>query len=82
MRKSLLFLALSTCLVACNSSGSSGNSDATKDTANETGLTNPSSVDTTKHPDGVINGSVISTDTAAINVQNSIDKGKEAKTNK
>lgn len=81
MRKILLFSALLMAVVACNSTSSSGDAVA-GDTTHNTGLTNPSSVDTIKHPDGVINGSVISTDTAAINVQNSVNKGKESKVNK
>jgi hypothetical protein len=81
MRKIIVCSALLISIVACNSNSSSSN-NAAGDTTQNTGLTNPSSVDTTKHPDGVVNGSVISTDTAAINVQNSVNKGKEAKAKK
>ncbi len=52
MRKILLFSALLMAVVACNSTSSSGDAVA-GDTTHNTGLTNPSSVDTIKHPDGV-----------------------------
>lgn len=74
MMVSALFIALT----GCGGSGSTDN-NAIGDTANNPGLTNPTAIDTTKHPDGMINGSVISTDTAAMNVQNSINKAKAAK---
>src|SRR5438045_1727041 len=80
MRKIIVCSALLINMVACNSNSSSSNK-AAGDTTQNTGLTNPSSVDTTKHPDGVVNVTVISTDTAAINVQNSVNKGKELKAN-
>jgi hypothetical protein len=82
MKKNIIFSALLMALLSCNSNSSSDSNAAGGDTTNATGLTNPSAIDTTKHPDGVINGSVISTDTAAMNVQNSINKAKEAKKNK
>jgi hypothetical protein len=66
---------------SCGGSQST-NSHAVDDTTNNAELTRRTVTDTTKHPDGIINGSVISTDTAAMNVQNSINKAKEAKKNK
>lgn len=60
----------------------SGCGHGTAEKANSTdsgGLTNPTAIDTTKHPSGVDNSSVISTDTAAMNMQNSIEKGDSAK---
>lgn len=77
----MIFPALLLGLLSCNSNSSS-DSKVNSDTASQTGLTNPSAIDTTKHPDGVVNGSVISTDTAAMNVQNSVNKAKEVKKNK
>lgn len=53
-----------------NSSGNAGDNNA----ADSAGLTNPTAIDTTKHPTGMDNSSVISTDTAAMNVQNSYKK--------
>jgi hypothetical protein len=77
MKKFLMFSALFIGLLSCNSNSSESN-DVTSDTS-QAGMTNPSAIDTTKHPDGMINGSVVSTDTAAMNVQNSVDKANEAK---
>jgi hypothetical protein len=78
MKKITVFSALLFVLASCNSNTSNSNA-ANNDTASNAELTNPSAVDTTKHPDGMTNGSVISTDTAAMNVQNSINKAKGAK---
>ena len=80
MRKFLLLSSLLIGLLSCN--GSTENNTSDTDTTNQAGLTNPSAIDTTKHPDGMINGSVISTDTAAMNTQNAIDKAKGAKKEK
>lgn len=74
---SALFIAFA----GCNSNGSSDKA-AERDTTNAAGMTNPSAIDTTQHPNGMTNGDVISTDTAAMNVQKSIDKGKAAKKDK
>jgi hypothetical protein len=79
MKKIIVISALFITSMSCNSNQ---NNEASGDTTNNAGLTNPSAIDTTKHPDGMINGNVISTDTAAINVQNSENKAKEAKKNK
>lgn len=81
MRKITILSALFIALTACGGSDTTDNK-AGSDTTDKFGPTNPTAIDTTKHPDGVINGSVISTDTAAMNVQNSINKAKEAKKNK
>lgn len=76
MIKTFLILAFLFTLASCNGNETTGTGkNATKQDASS----NPSAIDTVKHPDGIINGSVISTDTAAMNVQNSIDKAKEAK---
>lgn len=65
---SAVFLLLSSC------SNSTTNDEAKSNSTDSGGLTNPTAIDTTKHPSGVDNSSVISTDTAAMNVQNSIRK--------
>ena len=61
---------------------SCGNADNTNSTQNGTdtvGKTNPVAIDTMKHPSGVDNSSVISTDTAAMNVQNAYRKADSIK---
>jgi hypothetical protein len=59
-------------------SGCGGNTSDSS-TVNETGKSsNPTAIDTVKHPGGMANQNVISTDTAAMNMQNSINKAKEA----
>ena len=75
MKKLRIVLALyilSSCADADNNSSSSNNRDSV-------GLTNPSAIDTIKHPSGVDNSSVISTDTAAMNIQNAFRKADSAK---
>ena len=72
MKKLCFFSAVFFIISSCgnstsNNAGSSNGSDSI-------GLTNPSSIDTVKHPTGMDNSSVISTDTAAINVQNTFKK--------
>ena len=80
MRKIIVFSALVIALTSCGGSGSTDNNNAmVGDTGTEAGMTNPTAIDTTKHPDGMINGNVISTDTAAMNMQNSLNKAKQAK---
>ncbi len=72
MKNLFIISALFICLSSC---GNSANTDADKNnTADSASLTNPSSIDTVKHPTGMDNSSVISTDTAAMNVQNTIKK--------
>ncbi len=78
MKKLLIVSAIFISLTSCNSNGNSGSNAVTGDTTNSTGLTNPSAIDTTKHPSGVDNSDVISTDTAAMNTQNAINKAKAA----
>jgi hypothetical protein len=72
---SILIIALYSC------SGNSSNSDnsVAGDTTNKTGLTNPTAIDTTKHPSGMDNSNVISTDTAAMNTSNAYKKADSAK---
>jgi hypothetical protein len=88
MKKLLMVSALFIALASCNSSSSnesaSGSSESTTsgDTTNKQGLTNPSAIDTTKHPDGMINSEAITTDTAAMNTQNSVNKAKAAQKSK
>lgn len=76
MRKLLAFSVFFITIASCN--GTTDNNAATGDTTNNTGLTNPSAIDTTQHPNGITTGDVISTDTAAMNTQNSINKAKTA----
>lgn len=80
MRKLLVFSALLIALASCN--GNTSKESTSGDTTKKAGLTNPSAIDTTEHPNGITNGDVISTDTSAMNVQKSIDKGKAAQKNK
>lgn len=65
----VLFIAISSC--GGSSSGSNANTGNTSDTS---GLTNPTAIDTTKHPTGMDNSNVISTDTAAMNTSNAYKK--------
>ena len=65
---SVIFLFLSNCSNSTNNDGDKNNS------TDSSGLTNPTAIDTVKHPTGMDNSSVISTDTAAMNVQKSIEK--------
>jgi hypothetical protein len=65
---------------ACNNSSS--DSAGGGDTTSESGLTNPTAIDTTKHPTGVDNSSVISTDTAAMNTSNAYKKADSAQQSK
>ncbi len=64
MKKTLLAAALFLVMMSCNNPSDNGNGTDT------TGTTNPSAIDTTQHPNGMTNGSVISTDTAHVNVDN------------
>ena len=66
-------------LVVLSSCGNADNDAASTSNSDTTGLTNPTAIDTIKHPSGVDNSAVISTDTAAMNVQNSIRKADSAK---
>ncbi len=70
---SALFISLSSCSDLTNNDADNNN------TADSSGLTNPSAIDTVKHPTGMDNSSVISTDTAAMNVQNTIKKADSIK---
>jgi hypothetical protein len=70
MNKLIIASLLLISFCSCGAS-SSDNNNTTTDGA---GLTNPTAIDTTKHPSGMDNSSVISTDTAAMNVQNSYKK--------
>lgn len=74
---SILFIALTSC-----GGNPSDNNAAVGDTTDSGGLTNPITIDTTKHPTGVDNSNVISTDTAAMNTSNAYKKLDSAKTNK
>lgn len=79
MKKIMCVLSIFTILTSCNNSNT-GNEK--HDGSDSTGLTNPVSIDTIKHPSGVDNSSAISTDTAAMNVQNSIKKADSVKKEK
>jgi hypothetical protein len=74
MKKVLIASALLIVLYSC----SGNSSDNATNTTDSTGLTNPTAIDTVKHPSGMDNSSVISTDTAAMNVQNSYKKKDSA----
>ena len=65
----VLFIAISSC-----SGSSSGNNADTNNNTDTAGLTNPTAIDTTKHPTGMDNSNVISTDTAAMNTSNAYKK--------
>ncbi len=72
-------LCIISALFFLNSCGDSPDNNAATNndtnTNNDTvGLSNPTVIDTLKHPSGVDNSSVISTDTAAMNVQNTYKK--------
>ncbi len=75
MKKVLIASALLIVLYSC----SGNSSDNATNTTDSTGLTNPTAIDTVKHPSGMDNSSVISTDTAAMNVQNSYKKKDSAR---
>lgn len=77
MKKSFLASSILFMLYSC---GGAGDDNATNNSApssngnDSVGLTNPTAIDTIKHPTGMENSSVISTDTAAMNVQNTYKK--------
>lgn len=80
MRKIVMCSVL---LIALASCGGNTDTNATHaDSANNAGMTTSSTPDSTKPGDGTINSNVISTDTAAMNTQNSVDKAKDAKKDK
>lgn len=62
--------------ISCNNTSENSDSSQKSDSV---GLTNPSKIDTLKQPSGVVNSSVISTDTAAMNTQNTIKKADSIK---
>ena len=66
MKNLIIALACTVYLMSCNN----------EKTGNETEDV-PSAVDTTAHPTGVNEGAVISTDTAAYNVENTNPDGRE-----
>ncbi|MDB5248822.1 MAG: hypothetical protein JWQ40_3216 [Segetibacter sp.] len=80
MKKLLIGSALFIVLSACGGNSTEEATDA--NTTDSVGLTNPTAIDTTKHPSGLDNSNVISTDTAAMNTQNSINKAKAAEKKK
>lgn len=65
----IMFIVFTSC-----SGSSSGNNATTGDNTDSAGLTNPTAIDTTKHPTGMDNSNVISTDTAAMNTTNAYKK--------
>jgi hypothetical protein len=65
MKKILSASALFLIMMSCGNSGN--NVPGTTDTGESA---NPSAIDTTQHPNGMTSGSVISTDTASMNVEN------------
>lgn len=56
-------------LMSCNSENTTGESEVEE---------SPSALDTTAHPTGVNEGAVISTDTAAYNVENTNPGGRDS----
>ena len=74
---SFLFVALAGC-----GGSSSDNASGDENNTDSTGLTNPVTIDTTKHPTGMDNSSIISTDTAAMNTSNAYKKLDSAKQKK
>ncbi len=78
MKKICIVSALFITLASC-SSNSSNNDATTGNTTDSAGLTNPTAIDTTKHPTGMDNSSAISTDTAAMNTSNAYKKLDTAK---
>ena len=65
MKKFFSVLAVSIVIMSC---GNSGENSATTDSM---GASTPTAIDTsTQHPNGMTNGSVISTDTASISLDN------------
>ena len=73
--KKLFIPAILCCLFSCGNADNTGTTESGTDTV---GQTNPIVIDTMKHPSGVDNSSVISTDTAAMNVQNAYKKADSA----
>lgn len=71
---SALFILLSSC-----GGNSTDNASANGNNTDSTGLTNPVTIDTTKHPTGMDNSNIISTDTAAMNTSNAYKKLDSAK---
>jgi outer membrane PBP1 activator LpoA protein len=76
MKKILSVMTAAVLLAACGNSNTETTESTESTTAanDSTGLTNPIAIDTVKHPAGMSNQNVISTDTAAMNTQNAIDK--------
>jgi hypothetical protein len=72
MKRIIVAMAVTAFIASCNESG---NSNTTNDSA---GQTNPTAIDTTQHPNGMTNGSVISTDTASMNVNNVNPAGRDS----
>lgn len=81
MKKISIFSLLLIALTSCSGNSTDNNSGA-GNTTDSSGLTNPVAIDTTKHPTGVDNSNVISTDTAAMNTSNAYKKLDSAKQNK
>ena len=73
MKKLCIIATIFIFLNSCSNSSDNNNKEL-KNGTDSTGLSNPITIDTVKHPSGIDNSSVISTDTAAMNVQNSIKK--------
>ena len=77
MKKILVVSTIFLAFASCNNANTNSNNES--DTAKAAGINNPASVDTTLSPNGMTNSEVISTDTAAMNMQNSINKSKATK---
>ncbi|MEO6454048.1 MAG: hypothetical protein ABIN97_08255 [Ginsengibacter sp.] len=74
---------VSAIFIFCSCDNTANNTNEAGANTDSVGLTNPVVIDTLKHPSGMDNSSVISTDTAAMNVQNTINKADSiAKENK
>lgn len=76
MKKLLIISSFYLVLISCNSNTSANGAAATDSTG--AGLTSPAAIDSTASANGMTNSSVISTDTAAMNTNNAINKAKDS----
>jgi hypothetical protein len=74
-------LAYTWCLLFFFSCADSTDNNSTNPVTDSARLANPGPGDTVKHPSGVDNSSVISRDTAAMNIQNTYKKADSLKKN-
>ena len=72
--KSLIIVSVTLCMICSCGDADNANNGNVDLPVDSMAKANSNAVDTITHPTGVDNSSAISTDTAAINVQNTIDK--------